>query len=72
MNMQNIVNQLLASNNPFSMIMGMLPNQNLKTNFSNLTNSNSDIERAQKIADLCNQYGINKSQLEQALRSQRR
>ena len=72
MNMQNIVNQLLASNNPFSMIMGMLPNQNLKTNFSNLTNSNSDIEKKKKIADLCNQYGINKSQLEQALRSQRR
>jgi hypothetical protein len=54
------------------MIMGMLPSQNQKTIFSNLVNSQSDEERAQKIADLCNQYGITKSQLEQAIKSQGR
>ena len=51
------------------MIMGMLPNDNLKTTFSNLMNSHSDQERAEAIAKICNQYGITKSQLEQALKS---
>lgn len=52
--------------------MGMLPNQNQKMSFSNLANSKSDEERAQKIADYCNQNGITKSQLEQALKAQKR
>lgn len=51
------------------MIMGMLPNQNQKTTFSNLANSKNDEERAQKIADLCNQHGITKEQLERALKN---
>lgn len=51
------------------MIMGMLPNQNQKTTFSNLANSRSDEEKAQIIADLCNKNGITKSQLEQALKN---
>jgi hypothetical protein len=51
------------------MVMGILPNQNLKTLFSNLANSGSDEEKAQKIADLCNANGISKDQLEQAIRS---
>jgi hypothetical protein len=37
--------------------------------FSNLANSNNDEERAQKIADLCNQNGITKAQLQAALKS---
>ena len=49
--------------------MNMLPNQNLKTTFSSLMNSNSDEERAQQIADLCNKNGITKYQLAQALKN---
>ena len=45
----------------------MLPNQNLKTTFSNLMESKTDEERAQKIADICNQNGITKQQLINAL-----
>ena len=45
----------------------MLPNQNLKTTFSNLMESKTDEERAQKIADICNQNGITKQQLIDAL-----
>jgi hypothetical protein len=52
--------------------MGLLPNQNLKTSFSNLANSKSDEERAQKIADLCNQNGITKEQLAAAMRNNKR
>jgi hypothetical protein len=50
----------------------MLPNQNLKTTFSSLANSKNDEERAQKIADMCNQNGITKDQLAIAMRNQRR
>ena len=53
------------------MVMNMLPNQNLKQTFSNLMNSNSDEERAQKIADICNRNGITKEQLIKAFNSQR-
>ena len=49
------------------MVMNMLPNQNLKATFSNLMASNTDEEKAQKIADLCNQNGITKQQLINAL-----
>lgn len=52
--------------------MGMLPNQNLKTDFSNLVNSRSEEERAQKLADICNKNHITKSQLEEALKYQNR
>lgn len=54
------------------MVMNMLPNQNLKTTFSNLMNSGTDEEKAQKIADLCNQNGITKHQLINALNNQKR
>lgn len=54
------------------MVMNMLPNQNLKTTFSSLMNSGTDEERAQKIADLCNQNGITKRQLLNALNDQKR
>ena len=68
MNLQNIIGQLMKSQNPMGMIMNMLPNQNLKSTFSSLMNSSSDEERAQQIADLCNKNGITKSQLEKALK----
>ena len=68
MNLQNIMGQLMKSQNPMGMVMNMLPNQNLKSTFSNLMNSSSDEERAQQIADLCNKNGITKSQLEKALK----
>lgn len=68
MNLQNIMGQLMKSQNPMGMVMNMLPNQNLKSTFSNLMNSSSDEERAQQIADLCNKNGITKSQLERALK----
>lgn len=68
MNLQNIMGQLMKSQNPMGMVINMLPNQNLKSTFSNLMNSSSDEERAQQIADLCNKNGITKSQLERALK----
>ena len=67
MNIQNIVSQLSRSVNPTGMIMSMLPNQNLKIAFSNLMGSGTDEEKAQKLADLCNQHGITKQQLMNAL-----
>jgi len=67
MNLQNFLGQLNASKNPFAMVMSMLPNQNLKSTFSSLMYSKSDEERAQKLADICNQQGITKEQLQQML-----
>ena len=72
MSIQNLMSQLSKSKNPMSMVMNMLPNQNLKTTFSNLMNSGTDEEKAQKIADLCNQNGITKRQLINALNNQKR
>jgi hypothetical protein len=54
-----------------SMVLGMLPNQNLRASFSSLMNSNNDEERAQKIADWCNQNGITKQQLQQMVNQHR-
>ena len=49
--------------------MNMLPNQGLKTTFSNLMDSNTDEEKAQKLADFCNKNGITKQQLAQAFKN---
>ena len=68
MNLQNIMGQLMKSQNPMGMIMNMLPNQNLKSTFSSLMNSSSDEERAQQIADLCNKNGITKKKKKKALK----
>lgn len=68
MNIKNLMSQLSMSSNPMAMVLGMLPNQNLKESFSSLMNSSSDEERAQKIADWCNQKGITKEQLQQMLK----
>ena len=72
MNLNNLINQLLSSQNPMSMIMGMLPNQNLKEDFSNLASSNNDNERAEILAKICNNNGITKSQLAEALKNSNR
>lgn len=50
------------------MVMSLLQNQDQKTIFSNLMNSN-DEKKAQILADLCNKNGITKTQLEQALKN---
>lgn len=71
MNLQDILGQLAGSQNPIGMVMGMLPNQNLKNMFSGIASSNSDQERAQRIADICNRNGITKAQLQQALQQKR-
>ena len=71
MNIQNLLGQLNMSSNPMAMVLGMLPNQKLRSVFSSLMNSNSDEERAQKIADICNQKGITKEQLKQMLNNNR-
>ena len=71
MNLQNFLGQLSMSKNPMGMILGMLPNQGLKQSFTTLMNSNSDEERAQKLADWCNQKGITKEQLQRILNNNR-
>lgn len=71
MNLQNLLGQLSMSSNPMSMVLGMLPNQNLKQSFTSLMNSNSDEERAQKLADWCNEKGITKDQLQKMLNNNR-
>lgn len=71
MDLRNFIGQLKASSNPMSMVLGMLPNQNLRASFSSLMNSNNDEERAQKIADWCNQNGITKQQLQQMVNQHR-
>lgn len=71
MNMQNLLGQLSMSSNPMTMVLGMLPNQNLKQSFTSLMNSSSDEERAQKLADWCNEKGITKDQLQKMLNNNR-
>ena len=68
----NFLGQMSASNNPMAMALGMLPNNELKRSFSSLMNCGSDEERAQKLADWCNQRGITKEQLQQMLSSNKR
>jgi len=71
MNIQNLVSQLSMSSNPMSMVLGMLPNQGLKQSFTSLMNSSSDEERAQKLADWCNEKGITREQLQKMLSNNR-
>lgn len=70
MDFQNLLGQLGASSNPMGMIMNMLP-QNQKGLFSNVANAKTDEERAQIIANICNQNGITKEQLQNALNNQK-
>ena len=69
MSMQNLMNQLMKSQNPMAMVMNMLPDQNLKATFSNLMASKTDEEKAQQLADFCNQNGITKAQLSRAFKN---
>ena len=71
MSIQNPINQISRSQNPLGMIMSTLPNQNLKEIFSNLANKGSDEERAQLIANFCNENHITKEQLINAIKHNR-
>ena len=65
MNIQNLLAQLGNSTNPMQMLMGILnPNQKQQLNqFKGLNNQ----EQAEKIAQLCNEKGISKEQLQEIL-----
>lgn len=69
LNLQNLLGQLNASSNPFNMLLGMLPNNNQKQMFTSLANESSDEKRAQILAQLCNQNGITKEQLQNAYKN---
>ena len=69
MNIQNLLSQLSMSSNPFNMILSMLPNKNQQETLSALTSANSDEQRAQILADLCNKNHITKQQLNEALQN---
>ena len=61
MNIQNLLGQLLSSNNPIQMMMGML-NPQQKQAVNQFQNQSSQ-EQAQRIAEYCNRNGISKDQL---------
>ena len=63
MNIQNLLSQLGNASNPFAMMMSMLnPNQKQQANqFQN----KSAQEQAETIAQICNEKGITKEQLQQ-------
>ena len=61
MNIQNLLGQMMNSNNPMQMMMGLLnPQQKQAVNqFQNQPNE----EQAKRIAEYCNKNGISKDQL---------
>lgn len=61
MNMQNLLGQIMSSNNPMQMMMTAL-NPQQKQAVSQFQNQSSQ-EQAQKIAEYCNKNGISKNQL---------
>ena len=61
MNIQNILNQLKTSTNPLQMTMNSL-NQN-QTQMTNQFKNKTKEEQAKLIADLCNEKGITKEEL---------
>ena len=65
MNIQNLMSQLGNSTNPLALMMSLLnPNQKQIVNqFQN----KSDSEKAQQIADFCNQNGIDKAKLQEIM-----
>ena len=65
MNLQNLISQMGSSSNPMAMLMSMLnPNQKQMVNqFQN----KPDTEKAQAIADYCNQNGIDKAKLQEIM-----
>ena len=66
MNVQNLMSQMMSSNNPMAMMMGMLnPSQQQTVNsFKGLDKGH----QAQVIADYCNKNGITKEQLSNILK----
>lgn len=70
LNIQNLLSQMMASNNPVQLASSLLnPQQRqILSQFQNLSNE----QQAQKIADLCNQKGITKDQLAQLINQFRR
>lgn len=61
MNIQNLLGQLLSSNNPIQMMMGML-NPQQKQAVNQFQNQSSQ-EQAQRIAQLANEKGMTKQDL---------
>ena len=70
MNIQNLMNQLMKSTNPMSMLMNML-NPSQKQQVNQLQNK-TDEEKAEAIAKICNEKGIDRQQLEQIISMFRR
>lgn len=68
MDIMSLLNQVNSSSNPLNMVMNMLPG-NQKQLFNKIANSETDEQKAQILADLCNKNNISKEQLEQAFRS---
>ena len=62
MNIQNLMSQLKMSTNPMSMLMGML-NPNQKQQVNQMQNLNKE-QQAERRANLCNEKGISKEQLQ--------
>ena len=70
MNTQNLLGQLMNSTNPIQMLMGNLnPQQKQAVNLFQNKPSN---EQAQEIANICNQKGITKEQLQSFISAFRR
>lgn len=61
-NLGNLISQIQSSNNPLNMVMSILPG-NQKDTFNKIANTQSDEQKAQILADLCNKNGITKQQL---------
>ena len=65
MNLQNLLSQLGSATNPMTMLMSMLnPNQK---QIVNQFQKKTDSEKAQQIADFCNQNGIDKAKLQEIM-----
>ena len=65
MNIQNLLSQMMTSNNPMQMMMGMLNPQQKQA--ANLFQNKNNNEQAQIVADMCNKNGISKEQLSQII-----
>lgn len=63
MNMQNLLGQMMKSNNPMQLMMSLLNPQQKQT--VNQFQNQSNEKQAEEIAKLCNEKGITKQQLQQ-------
>lgn len=68
MDIMSLLNQVNSSSNPLNMVMSMLSG-NQKQLFNKIANTETDEQKAQILADLCNKNNISKEQLEQAFKS---